>query len=835
MYSFSHGMVLKCGSLQFLYVTKHSFNALSSSLCDEMIPFPSVCFVSSAGSALSSFTSIVDGGKECGSDIGIPSVLICGPSDSGKSKLLEIISSRQGSRPWVKIISTSPSKLSSAATGDLPHAIHRLFGAAEVHLSRNVDGIAEDNSGGGASRAPVAIILVDDLHEVFPTEGLKDRAKALATIPAKSVHHASDIESNENISDEVTFADALRAWVVHSRRLTTKYCGRFLVIATASFSSAVALPAKASFRQVVHLQVLSAGARASALSTAVEHYKSGCASSNHVRFASQQDIASIAAEQCTGYVLGDIVRVARDAAALTNAASVRLATGGTSGKRVCAAAVLRSVIAGHVPMAMLSLTASGKKESARNGAGVNQLSRVSPPTSLPGLVSFIDHVGATSDSSFGDRQDEGATHFNGASGRGGSFYGWSGGAGVTDDDDDDGNDGGGGGSIAPALASLLRPERPSVAWEDVGGQVEAKRALHDLLLWPLAHRSAVRALGLQLPTGILLYGPPGTGKTLLAKAVASSLGARFISISIPSVLRPGVGDSERALAVAFALARASAPCVVFLDEVQALIPARSSGSGGGGDDEGARMSELLTATLLACMDALRSQGSDDGADSSGSGSGDPSSESDVFSRRVVVLAATNVPEALDPALLRPGRFDRCVHVGLPDAGERAAILRRVLGRMNVRLDAGSSVADGGPDSAAEHSSAHTPSGDAGLASPFASAAPPRAAVDVGAWRSLDALCESLSWACGGFSGADLANLARRAATLAVRELQDSSPAPVVGPGETSGVAGSSGQAHVDGRNLCVAPTHLWAALRQVTASCPPARVSQLQRWRPAAE
>jgi len=215
-------------------------------------------------------------------------------------------------------------------------------------------------------------------------------------------------------------------------------------------------------------------------------------------------------------------------------------------------------------------------------------------------------------------------------------------------------------SAAPSLSGLakaLRPTSPGVAWDDVKGQEEAKMTLKVLLRNSRAS-ARVPFYSVSPPTdeslsptrcwGILLHGPPGTGKTLLAKAAASELGARFINLPIPFILRAGLGDSEAALSNAFFLAAQSPPSLIFIDEVQSLFVSR----GGVGDDDSSKLAGNLTATLLHCMDT-RPAG-------------------------VFVLAATNIPSSLDPALLRPGRLDRLVFVGLPCAKDRRDIFKAIL-------------------------------------------------------------------------------------------------------------------------------------------------------------
>ena len=269
--------------------------------------------------------------------------------------------------------------------------------------------------------------------------------------------------------------------------------------------------------------------------------------------------------------------------------------------------------------------------------------------------------------------------------------------------------------LLSGLAAALRPTIPSLPWEAIKGQAAAKASLQQLLRLASSSSSSSSSSSpgsstRLLPSGILLYGPPGTGKTLLAKAAATALGARFVNISIPSVLRAGLGDSEAALASAFHLAQLAAPSLVFMDEVQALFASRAAAaSSGSSDGDSARLAANLTATLLHCMDGVRGKG-------------------------VTVLAATNMPSALDQGLLRPGRLDRAVYVGLPSAEERGELLASLLAGM--------------AEVVAEESQQQQQ----------ASAAPLQPAQ----------LLAHLVQATAGFSGADCVALCSRAVAVAVR-------------------------------------------------------------------
>ncbi|ORX60368.1 AAA-domain-containing protein [Hesseltinella vesiculosa] len=187
-------------------------------------------------------------------------------------------------------------------------------------------------------------------------------------------------------------------------------------------------------------------------------------------------------------------------------------------------------------------------------------------------------------------------------------------------------------------------EKPDpVTWDQIGGLAEAKRALEESAVWVYKYAAEYKRLGVLPCRGVLLHGPPGTGKTLLAKAVATESDAHFLPIRVPDLIKPEVGESEKALVQIFETAKRCQPSIIFLDEVEAIFSTREHG----GD-----VSRKLISQLLVAMDQLPTQ--------------------------VMLLAATNHVNAIDPALLSPGRFDRLIHVDVPGTPERLAILQ-VLG------------------------------------------------------------------------------------------------------------------------------------------------------------
>ncbi|XP_037322252.2 nuclear valosin-containing protein-like isoform X3 [Pungitius pungitius] len=183
---------------------------------------------------------------------------------------------------------------------------------------------------------------------------------------------------------------------------------------------------------------------------------------------------------------------------------------------------------------------------------------------------------------------------------------------------------------------------PDVTWEDVGALQDIREDLTMAILAPVRSPEQFKALGLSAPSGVLLAGPPGCGKTLLAKAVANESGLNFISVKGPELLNMYVGESERAVRQVFQRGRNSAPCVIFFDEIDALCPRRS------GHESGA--SVRVVNQLLTEMDGLETR------------------------RQVFIMAATNRPDIIDPAILRPGRLDKTLYVGLPPEADRHAIL-----------------------------------------------------------------------------------------------------------------------------------------------------------------
>merc|ERR1712072_883608 len=247
-------------------------------------------------------------------------------------------------------------------------------------------------------------------------------------------------------------------------------------------------------------------------------------------------------------------------------------------------------------------------------------------------------------------------------------------------------------ALTQANPSSLREtvvEVPNITWDDIGGLVDVKRELRELVQYPVEHPEKFEKFGMSPSKGVLFYGPPGCGKTLLAKAVANECQANFISIKGPELLTMWFGESEANVREVFDKARGSAPCVLFFDELDSIAKARG---GGGGDAGGA--GDRVMNQLLTEMDGVGAK------------------------KNVFIIGATNRPDIIDTALMRPGRLDQLIYIPMPDLPARESILKAVLRK-----------------------------------------SPVSSAVDL----------EVLAKFTNGFSGADLTEICNRSAKIAVRE------------------------------------------------------------------
>ncbi len=255
--------------------------------------------------------------------------------------------------------------------------------------------------------------------------------------------------------------------------------------------------------------------------------------------------------------------------------------------------------------------------------------------------------------------------------------------------------------VRPSAMREVLVETPNVNWEDVGGLEDIKQELKEAVEWPMKYPGSFTRMGIRPSRGILLYGPPGTGKTLLAKAVAKESEANFIQVKGPSLLSMWVGKSEEGMRKIFERARQVAPCVIFFDEIDSLAGKR-------GVEMGTKVTERVLNQMLAEMDGLEDL------------------------KDILVIGATNRPDMLDPALLRPGRFDKILLVNAPDSKGRLNILKIHTQKM--------------------------PLGDGKKA--FSE-------------KEKESFIKELSEKTDGYTGADLESLTREAALLSLRESIDS--------------------------------------------------------------
>ena len=196
--------------------------------------------------------------------------------------------------------------------------------------------------------------------------------------------------------------------------------------------------------------------------------------------------------------------------------------------------------------------------------------------------------------------------------------------------------------LGETVQSVEAPSRPAVTYDDLGGMRDEVLKIREMVELPMRHPELFEKIGIEAPKGVLLHGPPGTGKTLLAKAVAGETNANFVHLSGPEIVAKHYGESEERLRTVFEQAQSSAPSVIFIDEIDAIAPKR--------DETPGELERRIVSQLLTLMDGIKPRG------------------------RVVVIAATNRPDSIDPALRRPGRFDREIEIGIPNEAGRLEIL-----------------------------------------------------------------------------------------------------------------------------------------------------------------
>jgi len=292
--------------------------------------------------------------------------------------------------------------------------------------------------------------------------------------------------------------------------------------------------------------------------------------------------------------------------------------------------------------------------------------------------------------------------------------------------------------VRPSAMREVLVETPNINWSDVGGLNKIKEELKEAVEWPLKSPEVFKNIGIRPSRGILLYGPPGTGKTLLAKAVAKESEANFINVKGPSLLSMWVGKSEEGMRKIFERARQVSPCVIFFDEIDSLAGKR-------GIDMGTKVTERVLNQMLAEMDGLEDLND------------------------VIVIGATNRPDMLDPALLRPGRFDKILLVGAPEEEGRLQILK--IHTKNMPLAIG----------ADEVKELDRKFGNEEISNIFSKMASDKLVSDEEVNKKFkkrirftdladkDKLLFNIAHQTAGFTGADIEALAREAGMIALRE------------------------------------------------------------------
>lgn len=286
-------------------------------------------------------------------------------------------------------------------------------------------------------------------------------------------------------------------------------------------------------------------------------------------------------------------------------------------------------------------------------------------------------------------------------------------------------------TVRPSAMREVLIEIPNVKWTDVGGLESVQEELREAVEWPLKHKEGFLRLGVKPPKGVLMYGPPGTGKTLLAKAVANESESNFILVKGPELLSKWVGESEKAVRKIFEKARQTSPTIIFFDEIDSIAQARGMGDGDN------RATEKVVNQLLTEIDGVQELSD------------------------IVVVAATNRPDILDPAILRPGRFDRIIMVGAPDTGARKKIFEVHLKNMEVDYESYEDIHE-----ESEPSTKSKMASDEAVTEEEVNVSEPIKPENLTAKEQFIA---KLADKTEGYAGADIESVCREAAMLALRE------------------------------------------------------------------
>jgi len=292
--------------------------------------------------------------------------------------------------------------------------------------------------------------------------------------------------------------------------------------------------------------------------------------------------------------------------------------------------------------------------------------------------------------------------------------------------------------VRPSALREVFVEIPNIKWNDIGGLGDVKQELIEAVEWPLKHPDAFKRLGVKPPKGVMLYGAPGTGKTLLAKAVANESQANFILVKGPELLSKWVGESEKAVREVFKKARQVSPCIIFFDEIDSLAPKRGLGSDN-------HVSERVVNQMLTEIDGLEEM------------------------HDVVVIAATNRPDIVDTALLRPGRFDRIILTPIPDENTRLKIFKVHTEEMPLKID-GVKIEKSKKNNVATKMAANNPVSQNDLDKK------PKEKIKMDSKREQFLL--DLAKKTDGYVGSDIESVCREAAILVLRDNIDSEEIPM---------------------------------------------------------
>ena len=759
--------------------------------------------------------------------------LLVGPPGTGKTLLAKAVTSSLG----LPLVPINGPELMSSVVGESEGKIRALFSDAAAGKfsvgtgfdSGDVNAASPSPSANNITNAPPGVVIfIDEIDGLAPRRdggagggGGEVEARVVAAllacmdgIDSDSDNSASSVSTanNHDLASPDTTAsirsiENLSAPTDASSPQPPKQQGtRVFVLAATNRASAVdpALRRPGRFDREISVPIPTTPERAAILRTCLAGYPTALSSdfpnSTAVAGASSSDTAfdaavmSLAADM-HGYVGADIAAVVRE--------------GALAALRRCMAA--SSTLYSSASSSSASSNSNSGDTGADTDAGVASLT-----AGLRGLS--ICHPSATSSAASSLAFDSRSTNVA-----------------ITIADLRQGL-----ARVQPSAIREIAVEVPTVRWSDIGGQEDVKQRLREAVEWPLTHPGAFSRLGIRPPRGVLLYGPPGEqsmsassatvwccaadiracsfsyyrvnrilpcvstvnvevhciagcSKTMMAKAMASQGRMNFLAVKGPELLSKYVGDSEKAVAEVFARARAASPSIIFFDEFDSLAPSRSGGGGGGdgGGEGGSSVGSRVVSQLLTELDGIS------------------------HLKQVVVVAATNRPDLIDAALLRPGRIDRMLYVGLPDAPARRKIIQLQLARVPhdpaLLMEPSSSSGSGHTSTSSSSSDVTGVYVEGDASHPPSSAAGNSASSGGGSSGNLDELVALLD----GYSGAEIVGIFRDAAVRAVSEWRARREAPVASSSAQKGSPQSD-----DGSSPPSLPVMCYRHVAQASAQLP---------------